>query len=664
MKMSLKFKLIAMFFIFISVPMVGLGVVSSTMASNSLQALTEEELREYAENANELIEQSLDSVSMYVQVLSSNDSFAKLANGDESARREVHQTLKNLQSENDDMVEMLILTDQNANGIISNSEMHLNLDLTSREYVKQALSGIGSQSPVILSKASGEAVIALAYPLEVENQIVGTLIGTIRFDSISEHVAKLKVGENGYGYMIDRDGLILYHPVEDKILNENLGDFNIPGFEGLLGQMKAGKEGEGYYTYQGIKKFVRFIPVSEWTIAITANYDEYMAAAINIKKITLLITVISLVVSILSASILASRNIIGPIKTLENLMTQAGEGDLRVQSDIHTKDEIESLGNNFNKMIKSQSSIIGSVRQGAIELASASDEISASSEEISVSTEEIASNIGEVAKNASEQNQSIIETSEVLVQLSSLIQIAQKRAVNTQTNSNKTIEVAQEGRNNVERTMNAIERIDDAAVMTTDTLQLLDDLSKKVSGIVTTINNISEQTNLLALNATIEAARAGEHGKGFSVVADEVRKLSEQTSEESNGISEVVNEMVKHIEKAVSSMKQGKDAVDNGLYIVKETDQSFISIMNAVEQIVKDVAQIVDVTQEEVASSDQILKLIDSVALITEMTAANSQEVAAAAEEQTSISQNMAASSEETTAMASTLSGLVEEFKI
>ena len=92
-----------------------------------------------------------------------------------------------------------------------------------------------------MSKVTGKPIIGIAYPLKIDNKVVGTIIGLIPFDSISKRASKVKIGNNGYAYMIDKNGLIVYHPKSEKILKENLSDNSSTELKSLVEKAKSGQ---------------------------------------------------------------------------------------------------------------------------------------------------------------------------------------------------------------------------------------------------------------------------------------------------------------------------------------------------------------------------------------------------------------------------------------
>ena len=664
MNISLKMKLIFSFFVLIVAAVSVLGVMSYKMASEALQDVIEQSLRHSTDQAAESISRTLTNAEGILDVASKNNSLAKTAaRTDGASGIESFQFISQVQSENKALFERLIIVDARGRSVMDSENQVSNTDLSDRDYVQESLRGKDSTSEVIISKFTDKPVVAVAHPLELEGKIVGALVGTINFNGISEHAAEVEIGETGYAYMLDRQGLIVYHPKKDKILVENLSQTSSTELKTLVEKMKQGETGEGFYTYEGVYKFVRFEPAGKWIVAVTANFNDYMAPALTIRNRTLAIVIIATIIALIIAY-LVSAGITNPIRQLQSLMELAGQGDLTVSSEIKTRDEIKALGDSFNVMISSQSKIVSEVRNNTQELSAGSQEMAASSEQISSATQQIGASMQQVAADAERQNASIVDASKALIELSSLVQMAENKAVSANESSMNTMKTAQDGRAKVKEMVGAMDIIREKSDESARVIDKLNELSSKIGEIVTTINAIADQTNMLALNAAIEAARAGEHGKGFAVVAEEVRKLAEESNQGANEIATLIHEMGKQTGEAVQSMDEGKYAVDNGVQVVNSTDETFADIINAVDSSVRSIKEIEDITKAEVATSDQVVKLIDAIASVAEATAAASEEVSSAAEEQTAAVETLSSTAQQTSSMANDLEELVQKFKV
>lgn len=375
-------------------------------------------------------------------------------------------------------------------------------------------------------------------------------------------------------------------------------------------------------------------------------------------------TVISLLVLLLgiAIAIFLTNMIRRPVVALTEIAKQYALGDLRNRVEVKTSDEIGELADSIRTMHTSFVDMISNIRSASEQLAATSEEMAASTEEVTATSSQISDNMQNLASEAETGNQSMLDASQALVQLSSLIQIAKAKADHTCENSEQTLLAAENGRLKVDESVSRMDHIKDQAEKSSQVIGELNDYSQQISHITDTITNLAKQTNLLALNAAIEAARAGEHGRGFAVVAEEVRKLAEQSDQGAQEITSLVKMVTEKTNVAVHAMAQNVLEVEHGVSTVNEAGLALDRILHAVKQTTAEAQEISDLTSEEVASSEQIVRVIDHLATVIETVATHGEEVSASAEEQSAAMQTVAASAEETSAMAHQLKNSVEKF--
>ncbi|WP_026958871.1 PAS domain-containing methyl-accepting chemotaxis protein [Aliagarivorans taiwanensis] len=158
----------------------------------------------------------------------------------------------------------------------------------------------------------------------------------------------------------------------------------------------------------------------------------------------------------------------------------------------------------------------------------------------------------------------------------------------------ETAQIAKQGANLLADSVEVSQNISRQVQETVTKVQTLNERSKSIEQIVSTIKGIAEQTNLLALNAAIEAARAGDQGRGFAVVADEVRQLASRTAESTSEITDVVNENQALTVSVTSLMAEVADISQQGSDKISEVSVVMDEIHKGAENVSETVMNLTD----------------------------------------------------------------------
>ncbi len=478
------------------------------------------------------------------------------------------------------------------------------------------------------------------------------------------------LGEYGYIYVLDDKGTLTTHPTRE---GDNLwNDQDSSGNYFIREVTDRALDGGGFTKYEfelpGQNVLADKIIYSAkdphwgWIIASGTYMQDFNAEA-NSLLLVIGLTLAGAIIIGVMVVILVSRHLALPVKKLSQRVREVAKGNLTVDIEhLQRTDEIGQLNEGFNEMVDQLKTLISDVEEAIVEIQSTSSNLTAVAEETNAYGDEIVKAINEVSNGAVKQAAEAEDTNRTATEFAQQIEGLHDK-------NELMLDASQHMQKSNEEGIVNIASLKDKSQESSMLIQNIQSFFgslivkvREIEGIVGTITEISDQTNLLALNASIEAARAGEHGKGFAVVAEEVRKLADQTSV----ATELVRTTLKGIESETNlvndEMQKTHVIVSQQNDSVMVTESSFKEIKMAVEKIISIIDDMTDGVKYVNSAKNDMMKSIESIAMISEKNAAASEEVTASVDEQQLAIQLISESSNDLTDEITALQESIKRF--
>jgi methyl-accepting chemotaxis protein len=277
------------------------------------------------------------------------------------------------------------------------------------------------------------------------------------------------------------------------------------------------------------------------------------------------------------------------VESLAQGLKSLADGDLTFRLTDGFTDTYKQIKDDFNTAMSRLQETIQAIATAVKEVAGASGEISGGTTDLSQRTEE--------------QAASLEETSASMEEISATVKKNAENAQQANGFASGTREVAGRGGAVVARAVSAMARIEES--------------SRRISDIISMIDEIARQTNLLALNAAVEAARAGEAGRGFAVVASEVRSLAQRSSQAAKDIKDLIT--------------NSSGQVQEGVELVNKAGASLTEIVDSIKKVAEIVSDIAAASAEQSSGIDQVNIALTQMDEVTQQNSALVEQNAAAA---------------------------------
>jgi len=528
---SIRGKLILYFLGISMIPLLTVSILAYIQSQNALREKTIEQLDEAAKNNSANITDWLESRKKDLKVMSSN---ARIQSMDPAAAKSAIDQFYSGWGR----YETIAVVDTTGLSIATNNNTQM--DLSDRAYVKDALKGNIVISQPVISKATGNLIIAIAAPVIVESKTVGVVLATVPTTYIANLMSNAQLGKTGEAYLVNSDSyMITPSRFEEELKKSGLiktrselelkidtfaTQHALAGFDGL----------SEYKDYRGNEVIgaYHWIPEHQWAVIVEQDTKEAFAAVTNLRNAIIFLITISLI-AIVIISLLVARSISKPIQSMSETALLMSQGKINQNITYYSNDEIGTLANSFREMINFQISMANSAEQ--LSNGDLTAEIRPKSEEdvLGVAFERMIKNlrdaIGEVASNAANLNQSSAQLAQASDQAGQATSQIATTIQQVARGTSQQTEAATHSAASVEQLRRAIENVSRGAQAQAEAVSKMAALTGSLSS---SIQQVAGNANAVSVESNNAATAARE---GSTTVADTIEGM--ETIREKVGFS-------------------------------------------------------------------------------------------------------------------------------
>src|SRR6266436_2710941 len=178
----------------------------------------------------------------------------------------------------------------------------------------------------------------------------GVIVAQVNLKFIWEVVSQIKSGTRGYAYVVDSSGRLIADPDISLVLR-NTDMSRLPQVRAARVPQADADEPFAAVDRQGkpvLSAHATVTPLN-WLVFVELPINEAYAPLYDSIKRSAVLLLVALALALL-AGLLLARQMVVPIRALHNGAARIGRGDLGHRISIRTSDELEALGDEFNKM--------------------------------------------------------------------------------------------------------------------------------------------------------------------------------------------------------------------------------------------------------------------------------------------------------------------------